>query len=108
MSRYLVTANVNIDACACREYIPGDHVATVGYFDIDADTPAAAAEVMFEIGNVPGQIDADGRTWSPGHRSLSKGDVLYVAGEASGDVTVVACAGVGWTTIDLPSNACQA
>ena len=44
---------------------------------IEADSPGAAADAAYVIGNRMG-ADKDGKTWSPGVRSVSVGDVIFV------------------------------
>src|SRR5262245_23552074 len=102
MKHYLVTANINV-ADPRREipmlygYQPHHPVATVGYWDIEADSAVGAAEQLFAIGNrqLDGSLDGEPKSWPSDVRSLSVGDVLYLA---DGDqhttyaVHILACA----------------
>lgn len=114
MTRYLITANVTVDRPhdrAFTEYQAGDKVATVGYYTVEADDPFAAAEMMFQIGNRYGHgLELNGQEWPSDVRSLSVGDVLYVAGGTESETTsvhILAVASMGYTEVPQPSNACQ-
>jgi hypothetical protein len=110
MSAYLITANVNVGyGLRRRAYAPGDPVATVGYYAVEADGFAAAAEAMFHIGNRMA-ADTEGQTWPADVRSLSVGDVLYLAEgdeHATTGVKILAVARAGWTEVPQPADHCQ-
>lgn len=106
MTGYLITANVNVAPRAagmCDGYQPAHPVATVGYYDVEADGFTAAAEAMFAIGNRMA-ADTEGRTWPSDVRSLSVGDVLYVARNDDSAVQILACARAGWTEVPQPPD----
>jgi hypothetical protein len=108
---YLITANVNVarDGAGFRGYQPHHPVATVGYFDVSAPDAIHAADIMFAIGNREGR-DSEGREWPSDVRSLSVGDVLYLA---QGDeqktyaVHILAVEPRGWREVPQPPNHCQ-
>lgn len=102
---YLITANVNVAprmAGMADGYQVGHPVATVGYYDVEAEDFTAAANVMFAIGNREA-ADTEDQTWPADVRSLSVGDVLYVAG-ADETVKILAVARFGWTEIAQPAD----
>jgi len=111
MPHYLITANINLapDGAGFRGYQPGHPVATVGWYSVEADGFAAAAHVMFAIGNRMG-TDKDGQRWPDDVRTLSVGDVLYLA-EGNETVTtgvrILAVCHLGWTEVPQPSDHCQ-
>ena len=108
MTAYLITANVNVaprHAGMADGYQPTHPVATVGYYDVEAEDFAGAANAMFHIGNRMG-ADTEGRTWPSDGRSLSVGDVLYVADPDSA-VQILAVARFGWTEIEQPADRLQ-
>jgi hypothetical protein len=108
--RYLVTANVKITS-QFEPYKPGDKIATVGYFYVEAESFGAAADAMWVVGNKEG-ADADGERYPADVRSLSVGDVLFIAddggmpgsGKDQADVQILAVARWGWTEIGLPRD----
>lgn len=103
---YLITANVNVGGgLRRRAYDPADPVATVGYYDVEADSPQAAAQAAYDIGNRMA-ADTEGRTWPADVRSLSVGDLLYVAG-ADESVTILAVARYGFDEVAQPPNRLQ-
>jgi len=107
--QYLITANVNVAprmAGIVEGYQPAHPVATVDYYDVEADSWTAAAEAMFAIGNRVA-CDLHGKEWPSDVRSLSVGDVLYVSRNSDSAVQIVACASVGWVEIDLPADRLQ-
>jgi hypothetical protein len=106
---YLVTANVNAEpnGAGFRGYQPGHKIATVGWFDVEAGSFEAAAGVMWEIGNREA-TDTEGQAWPADVRSLSVGDLLFVASneviDGRSDYRVLAVAGFGWTEVPLPAD----
>lgn len=106
--KYLVTANVNVAARGlgmAEGYKPGHPVATVGYYDVQADDHEAAANIVWVIGNRMA-ADDNGQNWPSDVRSMSVGDVLYVADEDS-KVMIFAVSRFGWTEVEQPTNRCQ-
>jgi hypothetical protein len=116
MSSYLVTANVNVTTDAVGRsiglidgYQDGHQVATVGYFDITADTVQQAADRMYDIGNGYATDDKN-QGWPYDVRSLCVGDVLYLAEgdeQVTESVTILAVIGAGFRPVPQPANHCQ-
>ena len=106
--RYLVTANVNVAprmAGMVDGYQPRHPVATVGWYDVWATSFDAAANAMWAIGNRE-RADLDGQTWPSDVRSLSVGDVLYIADPVSA-VRILAVARLGWREVPQPPDRLQ-
>jgi hypothetical protein len=94
--KYLVTANVNVsdDAIRRRHYAPGDPVATVGYYDVEAATHLDAAQAVYDIGN-RAAADLDGKTWPS--------DVADTDSVAK----ILAVEPRGFAEVEQPTNRCQ-
>ncbi len=90
-------------------YEDGDPLVRVFDLHVEADQPAAAAEVVFAVANsYPDELVCDPRYAeevaayrAAGLRSLSVGDVLLIRGDAD-DETSWACLPAGW--IRLPAT----
>ena len=101
MPKFTVEAHTNVRedrTYFLHGYRQGDPLNRVGTFQVDAKDVHAAAEKIFEVGNI-GTPDAGGKVW-PHHstRSLSVGDVLTLV-DPRGTVTVLAVASSGWRTL---------
>ena len=101
MPKFTVEASVNVredHAYFLNGYREDDPLRRVGTFQVEAKDVHAAAEMIFEIGNI-GTPDAGGKVW-PHHstRSLSVGDVLFAV-DHRGNITVLAVASSGWREI---------
>jgi hypothetical protein len=80
---------------------PGDRLQLVGVLDFPDDTTAEqAAELAFEAGNSPADIEAvkEYRSWKV--RSLSVGDVVAVEDDNHA-MTALGCESVGFAPVDL-------
>jgi hypothetical protein len=79
-------------------YKAGHKLQIVGYMDVVADSPVAAAEQVWEHTNLRDAI---------GGRSMCVGDVLLLAEGDENEtrsVTYLAVAGSGWDVIAEPKN----
>jgi hypothetical protein len=69
-------------------------------YTVEADSPTAAAEAAFAVGNRMAD-DADGKEHPSWVRSISVGDVLLVRGWSDDDAPDLAVAPVGFTPVAL-------
>jgi hypothetical protein len=102
MTRYTVTAYVNVDAANFLGYQPHHPIAEVDTFTVQAASPEGAAEAMFAVGNKEVGPDAEGKAYPHDVRSISVGDLLKVADGSA--LWFFAVASVGWTEIPEPTN----
>lgn len=101
MTRFTITAYVNVSDDSFLGWKPSHPVALVDRFQVEAADVHQAAEAMFTIGNRM-DVDQDSRKWPSDVRSLSVGDLVEVRIERSS--TFLACESVGWTDIYEPTN----
>jgi hypothetical protein len=97
MAIYRVTVNLNRRPDAgyfIYGYRSGDPVEPIGDYVVEAKDTNAAAERIFEFGNLRETEDLRGQVYPGYERSISKGDVLVIAGEKG--IDTLACASFGW------------
>lgn len=74
---FTVTAFVNEGPGRFFAFAPGDTLVHAGTYTFEAESPEAALNLIWEVGNRMA-VDANGTEWPPTVRSLSVGDVLVV------------------------------
>ena len=101
---------VNVGAHNFDGYTPAaplaevtDHTGTPIDFHVDATDPILAAEAAFVIGNKMGP-DVRGVEYPRDVRSLSVGDLVTLRNVDTGELTILACAGLGWKPLIEPTN----
>ena len=100
MTIYIARAYENVGPQSMWRLAESDPIELVGDFTVEGDTPEAALEAAWTVGNKMG-ADLDGREWPRTRRSQCVGDVVNLSPVDEADnVTIWVCDSFGWKPWD--------